>query len=216
MTKAKLQAGFAPLIIIAIVAVLAIGGGAYVVSKNKAKAPAEGDNAETQANANADANANANANLGVNAKGSLRSLLGLGKNVMCTFKSEAGDVVSSGTVYVAANGNMRGDFKMGANADTQSSSMMVKDGYSYVWSGKQGVKMKASAEASAQAGAEGEAKQTVNLDEQVDYSCSNWTMDASKFTLPSGVEFIDLEAMLKGGAVGPGNINLKSATEFGY
>ena len=49
MTKEKLQAGFAPFIIIAIIAVLAIGGGAYVVSKNRAEV-----DTSTQANEEAD------------------------------------------------------------------------------------------------------------------------------------------------------------------
>src|SRR3989344_382 len=212
MTKeklGKLQAGFAPFIIIAIIAVLAIGGGGYVVSKNKA--------AKKDTSLEAGAEAGAEVELGLNTKGSLRSLLGLGKNVMCTFESSADGATSSGTVYIASNGNMRGDFKMGAGAGVQSSSMMVKDGYSYVWSGgsDQGIKMAASADAAAQAGAEGEAKQSVGLDEQVDYSCSGWTMDASKFMMPAGVEFIDLKAMMNG-AVGPGNINLKNAAELGY
>src|SRR3989344_9127103 len=101
MRNKNLQGGFAPLLIIAIVAILAIGGGAYVVTKNKQVKNAElEDNLDTQANVNADINANENANLGVNAqaKGSLRSLLALGRDTMCTFESTEGGTSSSGTV----------------------------------------------------------------------------------------------------------------------
>jgi hypothetical protein len=196
MKNKNLQAGFAPLLVIAIVAVLAIGGGAYVVSKNKQAKNAElEDNLETQANANADANANANANLGINAKGSLRSLLGLGKNTMCTFSSTMGDITSSGTVYVSADGGMRGDFTSETKAGTQTSSMIVKGDTSYVWSGSQGMKM--NVEGSAGAGASAETKSNVDLDSQVDYECKNWSVDQSKFNVPSSVKFMDIEAMMK-------------------
>ncbi len=199
----NLQGGFAPLLIIAIVAILAIGGGTYVSKKNKAKVNLE-DNLETQANANADANANENANLGVNAnaKGSLRSLLALGKNTMCTFTSTEGDTTSSGTVYIVADGSMRGDFTSKTSAGTQTSSMIVKDDTSYVWSGTQGMKMKATASASAQA--KTQTQQSVDLDAQADYDCSDWSVDQSKFTLPVGVNFLDIEAMMKGSALPSG------------
>jgi len=134
MKNRNLQGGFAPLLIIAIVALLAVGGGAYVVTKNKAKAPVEGDNLETQANAKADANANANANLGINTKGSLRSLLGMGKNTMCTFSSSVPGQTSSGTVYVTSSGEMRGEFTTTVNGKAQASNMLMKGGTSYMWS----------------------------------------------------------------------------------
>jgi hypothetical protein len=177
----RLQAGFIPFLVIAIIAILAIGGGAYVVSKNKAKV-------KTGVEGNGELNANANA------KGSLRSLLGMGKNVMCTFESTSGDNTSSGTVYITADGAMRGDFKMGTGADAQTSSMLVKDGTSYVWSGTKGVKMAASGE--AQANANAQVQKSVDLDSQVQYSCSDWAVEQSKFDLPAGVEFVDLKAMM--------------------
>lgn len=205
----KLQAGFAPFIIIAIIAVLAIGGGAYVVSKNKAKAPVPEDNPETQANAQADANANANANLGLNAKGSLRSLMGMGKNVMCTFESTSGSTASSGTVYIAANGSMRGDFK----AAGLTSGMITKDGYMYGWTDSSSSGMKIKMDAQEQAEIQTEAAQAVDIDSEVDYECSEWSVDQSKFDLPAKIEFVDVKALLN--AVGPGDINLKTKTEFG-
>ncbi len=197
MKSQNLQRGFAPLLVIAIVAVLAIGGGVYVSKKNAAKNAELEDNLETQANANADANANANANLGINAsanaKGSLRSLLGLAKNQMCTFTSTAGGLDSIGTVYVSSTGEMRGDFKTETStSSTVESHMIVKGGTSYVWSGTQGAKMDVSATNSTAAG----AKQSVDMDSQVDYKCSDWTVDSSKFTLPTGINFIDLKALM--------------------
>ncbi|KKQ46482.1 MAG: hypothetical protein US65_C0039G0008, partial [Candidatus Yanofskybacteria bacterium GW2011_GWC2_37_9] len=77
MKNKNLQLGFAPLlIIIAIIAVLTVGGGVYVATK-KEKIDTE-DNVDTQVNANLGVNAN------INAKSSLRSLLALGRNQVCT------------------------------------------------------------------------------------------------------------------------------------
>ncbi len=204
MKNKNLQGGFAPLLIIAIIAILAIGGGAYVVTKNKeAKVNTEAEgNVETQANANADLNANENANLGINAKakGSFRSLLALGKNTECTFTSENGGVSSSGTVYIASSGNMRGDFSSKTSAGTQTSNMILKDGYSYVWSGSQGAKMNVKdldSKANSETQSEVQAKQSVDMDAQVDYDCKAWSVDESKFAIPSSVNFLDIEAMMK-------------------
>lgn len=211
--KINTQGGFAPLLIIAIIAVLAVGGGAYVVTKNKEVKKAElEDNVDTQANANADANANANANLGVNtnanAKGSLRSLLALGKNSMCTFRSVHEGVTSSGTVYIASNGDMSGDFQLqDPNSKYAHSYMIIKGGTSYVWSGTQGAKMNVSATQNATAS---NTNQSIDLDAQVDYDCKNWTLDNSKFTVPTNVNFVDIEAMMKGAGALPGGVDVNS------
>lgn len=200
MKNKNLQKGFAPLLIVAIIAVLAIGGGAYVVTKNKQAKIAElEDNLNTQANANADQNANENANLGINAqaKGSLRSLLGLGQNTMCTFASTNADVSSSGTVYIGADGDMRGEFESKAGTQAAVSSyMIVKDGVSFAWSGTQGVKMNV---ADINASAEAQAEKYVDLDAQIGYECSAWTRDESKFVVPTNVNFMDIDALLKAG-----------------
>lgn len=203
MKKKNMQEGFAPLLILAIIAVLAIGGGAYMVTKNK-KASVE-DNPNTQANANADQNANENANLGVNAnenakKGSLRSFLGLGQNMKCTYSSTTKDgTSSSGTFYIGANGDMRGDFetKVGTQAPVVN-NMIVKSGVSYVWSGNQGAKMDVPA-VDTNATVPEASKGVEQLDAQMDYNCSPWTLDVSKFTPPTGVNFMDLNVLLKGG-----------------
>ncbi len=195
------KAGFAPFLIIGIVALLAIGGGAYAAKKNKDKIALE-NNIETQANANADANANANANLGINAninaskaKGTLRSLLALGEDSMCTFSSSNQGVSSTGTTYVSATGEMRGDFTSTYQGKATESHIIVKDETSFVWSGSQGAKMDIST-IDASGSGNAQANQS-NLDMQVDYDCSPWTKDATKFTLPTGVNFVDVGAMMK-------------------
>jgi hypothetical protein len=211
MKNKNLQGGFIPLLVIAIIAVLAIGGGAYVVTKNKAAKNAEVEgNVETQANFKADENANENANLGVNAnvnakvKGSLRSLLSLGQDTKCTFSSSNAGTTSSGTVYVASNGDMSGQFEVKTGTQAAiTSNMIVKNDISYVWSGNQGAKMNVS-EVKANTNTQAQTNQSVDLDAQVDYDCSAWVRDESKFTVPSSVNFMDLDLLLKGGIKLPG------------
>lgn len=207
MKNKNLQGGFIPLLVIAIIAVLAVGGGAYVVTKNKAAKNAEVEgNLETQANSQADINANENANLGINAninakaKGSLRSLLGLAQNTECTFSSTNASTTSSGTVYITSDGDMRGEFQMKTGTQaTVTSNMLVKGDISYVWSGTQGVKMSVS-EIKANSGTQAQTNQFVDLmDTDVNYDCSAWVRDDSKFVVPTSVNFIDLDAFLKGG-----------------
>jgi hypothetical protein len=189
--------GFAPIIIIAIIAILAIGGGTYAVSKNKEKKVEMETNVE----------ANAEVNMEADTKGSLRSLLAIGKNTMCTFTSAHEGVTSSGTVYIGADGNMRGDFNSSTTAAGNiNSSMIMKDGISYVWSGAQGMKMNAQVTPPTNTSTE----QAVDLDAQVDYECNDWNRDDSKFTVPTSVNFIDLDAMMKAqsGTTMPSGVNL--------
>ena len=202
----NLQGGFAPLLIIAIIAILAVGGGVYVVTKNKeAKKDKIGldDGYMNPDKKDNDIKDEGNAN----AKSSLRSLLALGKNTMCTFTSVVENSSSSGTVYIASNGDMSGDFTSQTSSGTVTSHMIMKGGTSYVWSGAQGAKMNVSA---TEATTSSNTNQSVDLDAQVDYDCKNWTRDDSKFTVPTNVNFIDIEAMMKGAGTLPGGVDVNS------
>ncbi len=202
----NLQGGFIPLLVIAVIAVLAIGGGAYVVTKNKASDNKVEDgrrgDVQYEDKTAAEGDINAEANINVNAKGSLRSLLALGKDTMCTFSSTTEGVSSSGTVYVSTDGSMRGDFTSQTSAGTQTSSMIVKGETSYFWNGSQGVKMNVKSDTSTST----QTKSNVDLDSPVDYKCGNWSKDDSKFALPTSVNFLDIEAMMKGSAL-PSGVN---------
>jgi len=95
---------------------------------------------------------------------------------------------------------MRGDFSSKTSAGTQTSNMILKDGYSYVWSGSQGAKMNVKdldSKANSETQSEVQAKQSVDMDAQVDYDCKAWSVDESKFAIPSSVNFLDIEAMMK-------------------
>jgi hypothetical protein len=127
---------------------------------------------------------------------------------MCTFTSVVENSTSSGTVYIASNGDMSGDFtSQTKTAGTVTSHMIMKGGTSYVWSGAQGAKMNVSA---SEATTASNTNQSVDLDAQVDYDCKNWTRDDSKFTVPTNVNFVDIEAMMKGAGALPGGVDVNS------
>ena len=198
----NLQGGFAPLLIIAIIAILAIGGGAYVVTKNKDANDDKNEGVELDDRRGdiqyEDKMKGDDKDDDKETKGSLRSLLALGKNTMCTFTSVVENSTSSGTVYIAADGPMSGDFSSQTSSGNITSHMIMKGGTSYVWSGTQGATTSSN------------TNQSVDLDAQVDYDCKNWTLDNSKFTVPTNVNFVDIEAMMKGAGALPGGVDVNS------
>lgn len=128
--------------------------------------------------------------------GSIKSLLGIGKNQTC--KVTYPDGKGKGTIYIADK-KMRGDFTMTVNSK-ETESHMIQDGdVTYFWSGTQGTKMKIdeSLKASASPTAGGQS-QGADLNKDVDMKCSSWSVDNSMFTAPSDVKFTDLsETMMK-------------------
>ncbi len=200
--KNNLQAGFLPFIVIAVVAALAVGGGVYYATR--------GDEAGTESEVETEAKAKVETHGDVQIKGessksSLRSLLAIGKDVVCTFESSARNTESSGTVYISSTGEMHGNFDSENQIGSVHSHMIVKaDGMAYVWSGSQGTKMNFS---KIDAAASSETDTSVNMDAQVEYKCSDWKRDNSKFEVPSDVNFIDIDAMMKGTL--PGNIDIQ-------
>jgi hypothetical protein len=185
--------GIGPLIIIIIAAVV-LGGGAgtyKVVQKNKEK--------KTMANVDVTASTTVNgmngtstAQVEVKNSGTLRALIAQNKNLMCTVKSDVSGTSSEGTVYLSGS-DFRGDFVTKSSGTTVNSHMIKMGQTMYAWSdGGQGVKMDATASANSNASA-----QTMDLDQKVSYDCKDWTKDASKFVVPTSIEFLDVNAMLK-------------------
>lgn len=201
MNTINYKQGLGPLVIIIIVAVVvAIGGGAYYLKSNsslKAENNQHNENAETGDDLFTE---------GSN-RTSIRTLLGLGRDITCTFHRADAQSDISGTVYIA-DGNMRGDFMMGAQATGDIESHMIHDGeYAYVWTSEvaQGTKMRIR-EGDTSMGAKSD--NSVNIDDETDYECSGWSKDNSKFELPRGIEFMDVSAMLEQKTDAKGNMQV--------
>lgn len=135
--------------------------------------------------------------LGEMTKGSIAGLIAAGKSVNCTMNYPDGQ--GSGSVYVSGK-KVRGDFSVLAEGKEYKSSMIQDGDYAYLWSDadKKGTKIKVSGlgSGSAPTGANSQS-QAVNLDQQVDLKCSSEGVDASKFVVPSDVEFTDMSAMME-------------------
>lgn len=213
INKINTQGGFVSVLVLAIVAAIAIGGGVYVVKKTqennqeKINIQAE-DNLEIKANDNTDVNTNINAkadigvDIGLSGKSKLNSLLSIGKDTLCVVESTKGGVTSSGNVYISSNGEMRGDFKtMASTSGNVDSHMIVNSESTYVWSGSQGSKMSnMMISSNTNSDTKAESKNEVSLDSEVNYKCEDWSKDSSKFAVPSGVNFMDIDALIKGSA----------------
>lgn len=128
---------------------------------------------------------------------SLKELLAGGQPQTCTFS----DAETQGSVFVGG-GKIRGDFTNLVNG-TQTGSHMISDGQMfYMWTDgqTQGFKMEFTP-SEATPGAETKMpKDSFDPDKKVDYNCSGWTVDQSKFALPANVKFTDTKEMMPQGA----------------
>lgn len=133
-------------------------------------------------------------------KGSLKSLFGAGKNVTCTVNNI--DNQGNGTVYVTGN-KIRGDFTSKIDGKTIENHFIQDKEFSYFWSSEmeEGIKMKADLGTEETAISDNKDTQvssteTVDLNKEVDYKCSNWSVDNSKFIPPANIKFSDLSNLM--------------------
>lgn len=165
-------------VIILVVLLVLLGGGAYVMMNKSSKTPtAEGTPTASPTETTAQA---------ALTQGTLKSLMGLAKPQTCTFTSS--DATTTGTVFVT-DGKMAGDFTTTKEGNTVTAHMVVSDGYSYLWTGMTKVGFKVSLAEAQKAEATSTNNQGVGLNENVSYSCKDWSVDASKFTIPTDIKF---------------------------
>ncbi len=176
------------LILAAIGLIIIVAAGIFVLSKKSTKAPQQ---AATTIQASPQESQN---------RGSLKSLLAKGKDLSCAFTSNQGK--TKGMVFISGK-KMVGDFTTTESDNKQVESHMIQDDqYSYFWSSAavQGTKIKISTieqvtpspTASSQT-----QNQGVDINQDVDYQCSDWTVDNSKFVPPSNVTFMDVSALMQ-------------------
>lgn len=123
---------------------------------------------------------------------SLKELFTSGTSQSCTFNSNtAGN--GSGTVYMTT-GHMRGDFNVSYN-DMTTSTHMISDGTtSYIWIDGQPNGFKMAFDSQGQQSNTPNEK-AIDMEQKIDYRCSNWTPDQTMFVPPSTVTFSDMTAV---------------------
>jgi len=130
---------------------------------------------------------------------SLNGLLAAGVSQQCAFSSQNPQSETvAGTVYVTA-GHLRGDFNSKNASGTLTASHIITDGTTaYVWTDNpaQGFKMAFADMSSSNTAMHG----GVSADQDMNYSCTSWANDQTKFTLPANITFEDMSAMMNAGA----------------
>ncbi|MFZ2188078.1 MAG: hypothetical protein WAV73_00755 [Candidatus Moraniibacteriota bacterium] len=141
--------------------------------------------------------------------GSLKDLMAKGTSMQCSWSADNESGKVSGTVYV--NGDkFYQEFLSSQPEKGEMKSFILNDGeWLYQWStfSKMGTKMKMD-EAKKLAedfqenpamkapGGQDVAVKSEDLDSKFDYNCKKWNVDASKFVLPTDIQFNDLSQML--------------------
>jgi hypothetical protein len=98
-----------------------------------------------------------------------------------------------------SGGKSRGDFTATVNGKAMGSHMIMDGKTSYIWTDgqTQGFKMSVDAAATATAKDQAAAQQSFDANKKLNYSCSAWSADSAMFSLPAGVQFTDMSAMLQ-------------------
>lgn len=125
-------------------------------------------------------------------QGTLKDLFASGKSVKCSFDNSATDSAKvTGIVYVSG-GKVRGDFATNTKTLSVNSHMIVDSGTSYIWTdmSKQGMKF-ALTDQTQQPTSAGKS-QAPDLNQQVSYTCQDWTATGSMFVLPSDITFASI------------------------
>lgn len=142
----------------------------------------------------------------VHGKGSLTSLLSLGKNMECTidYSASSSESTISGSYFVS-DGKMRGDFVIpNPDGDIVSSMIMAND-ILYSWSkiAGQSYGMKMSLDENNEIKKKADAPdshEAVPLNAEVSYNCKPWLIvDASIFEPPTDVIFKEYDQAVQSG-----------------
>ena len=138
--------------------------------------------------------------------GSFFDLATRGGNYKCEVNSTGAAAGTEGIVYVSG-ADLRGDFTSVSNGTTVESHMLKKGDTMYMWGGgmPQGITMKVTAmEAQGSPATQGSG---VSGTQAYGWDCDVTGANASMFVKPSDVEFMDVGAMMHGGAgTGTGSV----------
>ena len=193
------------LIIGIIAAIVVVGGGVYVAANPEIITSITGgvamDGEEMMENGEG----------GASVGQTFAALLGLGQNLECTFAHDdnAGNR-SSGTVYIADGGTrLAGDFMFEQSGVSPMEGHMIRTGgYNYVWGSfyPQGIKSQITAENEAELF----DSEDGGIDEDTEFHCQEWTVNNSKFTVPTNIQFMDMSAQMEAMMEASGSANVQA------
>jgi len=168
-------------ILIGLGVAVAVGGGVYVYTSGNTQINEEttGEQESTRKDASKSRD--------------FRTILSSGENVRCTFSHEENGNHTEGTIYMADSGErISGHFVMTGTMDTEMH--IIRDNEtSYMWGPafSEGIKVAVTED---NRDVLFESDTDAAIPENVTYTCDSWRVDNSKFTVPSDVTFVDMQA----------------------
>jgi hypothetical protein len=127
-------------------------------------------------------------------KGSIKDLLGLGKNVECRWRYEDEESKMEGVAWVSGK-RTRTEMKIDTSQGEMNSYFLSDGQMAYSWGDMMPALKFNLADFEDEGTEDTEAGRGANYeswDKEYDYECSNWSVDESKFAVPSGIEFADM------------------------
>ncbi len=180
-----------------LVGVLVIGGG-YLIYQNKNANPEGMKNPALEEGGTSAPLETLNPNGDKPTSGkkmAFSEFLKTGGSYKCEVNQYVNNIESKGTTYIN-DGMVRGEFNTRVNGMNMDSTLIVRDGYTYSWTSMMpsaGFKAKVVAQkGDTNTGTSG--TYSFNSEQIGDYNCEAWSLDASKFTIPTDITFTDVSA----------------------
>lgn len=114
-----------------------------------------------------------------------------GGSYKCEVNQDVNDVETKGVTYIN-DGMVRGEYNTKVQGQNINSTLIVRDGFVYSWTSmlpNMGFKAKADTSASGDVTAGASGSYSWNAEQIGDYNCEAWTVDQSKFTVPTNITF---------------------------
>lgn len=188
-------------IIAIIIAVIALAGGALAFSQINKKSAAPINTQQVADNKPAATEDSSTQ------KGTLQSLISSGKNVSCEINMPGQN--GKGLTFVSGN-KLRGDFTINSEGQKEMVSHILSDGtYMYMWTDgvTSGTKFKIDPDTPKPSFSPG--SQTTDLNSPVDLKCSPWSVDNSKFIIPTNIKFSDMSQVINNAVKNQGSATPK-------
>lgn len=130
---------------------------------------------------------------------SLPDLIRLGNNIQCDFSYTGIEMEGEmrGTMYIADRGEQfRGDFTMTQQGQTVETHIIRNNETAYTWSQTPFGSMAVEFAIENDEDIFDASNENFNYNQQFEYSCDRWNVDASKFIPPRDIEFTNMTDMM--------------------
>lgn len=175
-------------------AVVVIGGGYFVITKNKDSKVNEQqivvDNVSEQSTQTSQTT-NSPAK-----KMAFAEFIKKGGAYKCTVNQSINNVDTKGVTYISG-GMIRGEYATKVQNFNVETTLIVRDGYTYTWTSmapNMGFKSKVVANTSGNTDTSMTSSYSFNAEKIGDYNCEVWAADQNKFIIPVNITFREVGA----------------------